>query len=455
MCFVSLITAISLSCLTLLVADSESKDEGGLVNDPDDLGGLTNLGVTQTTLDEYRRQFGEVPSSVRQLTQDQAIKIYKRLYWKPASCNFMPTKLAIAHFDWSVHHGVDGAVRDLQECLGKISVDGSFGANTAKRLEEILQTQGEDSLLQAYLSKRRYFYKNGRLKFRQGWLNRLNDLEKYLAVATVFNPKQTLVSATQTAVEFDSLNTYKYWQEQSHQIEAVRYLWEQAQLPVKEQFITIWHTVETLSKEKFNYKARVDTIIKLEPVDSSHLEAEQIARIKAGTELTCITHDRALNNHIKITLEGATIKGQRQWYLYQPDWESTESLPENDEKIASADHYGDRQIQVPGITNPVYLNAPITDDTPHFYWYEATHNGERIPQTHIHTLNIIKIARLAEQVRKKLGQPLKITSWYRPEPWNSKAGGAKNSTHLQGLAIDFNCGDMSGREMAHRLNDWS
>ena len=31
MCFVSLITAISLSCLTLLVADTESKDEGILL----------------------------------------------------------------------------------------------------------------------------------------------------------------------------------------------------------------------------------------------------------------------------------------------------------------------------------------------------------------------------------------------------------------------------------------
>ena len=112
--------------------------EGGLVSDPDDLGGLTNLGVTQTTLDEYRRQFRGVPSSVREITKEQAIKIYKRLYWELAGCNSMPTRLAIAHFDWSVNHGVGGAVRDLQECLGNIAIDGSFGENTIKRLEEIL-----------------------------------------------------------------------------------------------------------------------------------------------------------------------------------------------------------------------------------------------------------------------------------------------------------------------------
>jgi hypothetical protein len=340
--------------------------------------------------------------------------------------------------------------------LGNITIDGLFGANTKKRLEEILKTQGENNLLKAYLSKRRHFYNNGQPKFRQGWLNRLNDLEKYLAALTTSSaPKQTLISSTPTAIEFDFLNTYKYWQEQSHQIQAVRYLWEQAESQVKEQFIAIWRTAETLGEEKFNYKARVDTVIKLEPVDSSRLKAEKIARLKAGTELTCIAHDRAPNNHIKVTLEGAMIKGQHQWYLYQPDWESTKSLPEDDGAISFTNKPRARGLQVPGITKPLYLNDPIADDTPHFYWYEATHNGERIPQTSIHTQNIIKIARLAEQAREKLGQPLKITSWYRPEPWNSRVGGAKNSTHLQGLAIDFNCGNMSGREMARRLSDWS
>ena len=154
--------------------------EGGLVNDPDDFGGLTNLGVTQMTLDEYRRRFGNAPSSVKQLTKEQAITIYQRLYWQPAGCNFMPKLLAIAHFDWAVNHGVNGAVRDLQQCLGKIDVDGIFGVNTKTRLAEILKTQGESNLLKAYLSKRRHFYSNGQLKFRQGWLNRLNDLEQKL-----------------------------------------------------------------------------------------------------------------------------------------------------------------------------------------------------------------------------------------------------------------------------------
>ncbi len=40
------------------------------------------------------------------------------------------------------------------------------------------------------------------------------------------------------------------------------------------------------------------------------------------------------------------IKGQRQWYLYRPDWESTESLPENDGKRAFIDQLGDRGVRV-------------------------------------------------------------------------------------------------------------
>ncbi|MGK7961332.1 D-Ala-D-Ala carboxypeptidase family metallohydrolase, partial [Crocosphaera sp.] len=314
-----------------------------------------------------------------------------------------------------------------------------------------------------YLGKRRYFYEHGNPKFRQGWLNRLNDLEKYLNklpstpspppgpwIKPVITPKPT--------EEFDFLDTYQYWDNLPHQIDAAKYLWNNTQSDIKNHFVEIWRKMSFDSHPKLNYRAKFDTSVKLQPLDSKQLSRDQVARLKGGTELTCIAHEQAPGNHIKVTLEGSNIRGYREWYLFAPHWESTESLPEGKQEIS----FGKREnnlarpggpvITVPGI-GTVYLNDPIPG-TQHFYWYEATHGGQRIPQHESHAQNIIKIARLAEEARAKLGHPLRITSWYRPEPWNSRCGGAKNSVHLRGSAIDFNAGTMRGREMARILSDW-
>lgn len=455
------------------------KWEGGFVHNPNDPGGRTNLGITQGTLNEYNRRFGGMPADVKQLNSGQATTIYQRQFWQPAGCHVMPRRLSIAHFDWSVNHGVGGAVKDLQRCLGKIGIDGGFGTQTERRLNEYLSSYGESALLQSYLAERRRCYErlaqDPKLRvFLQGWLNRLNDLEKYLAtlpatpppvaVAAVGLPQPTIVSPPPT---FDFVNIFKYWENSPHQIQAANYLWDNTQPAVKDQFIQIWRTpisppptlvAEPVTDEKFNYTALQHTTVKLSALDSSQLPAEQVARIRAGTELTCIAHETAPGNHVKVTLDGATIRGQRVWYLYKPHWQLEQSQPEADEEITLTKEPlpGDRgrAIQVPGLSAPVYLNDPIRPETPHFYWYEATHGGERIPQNSTHTANIIKIARMAEEARAKLGQPLRITSWYRPEPYNSRAGGAKQSSHLQGLALDFNCGTMSGKQMARILSNW-
>jgi uncharacterized protein YcbK (DUF882 family) len=40
-------------------------------------------------------------------------------------------------------------------------------------------------------------------------------------------------------------------------------------------------------------------------------------------------------------------------------------------------------------------------------------------------------------LEKNTKNRINITSWFRPEPWNGRAGGVSNSTHLDGGAIDF------------------
>ncbi|MGL4402480.1 MAG: D-Ala-D-Ala carboxypeptidase family metallohydrolase [Fusobacteriaceae bacterium] len=51
--------------------------------------------------------------------------------------------------------------------------------------------------------------------------------------------------------------------------------------------------------------------------------------------------------------------------------------------------------------------------------------------------NIYYTAKRMEEFRKLLGEPVNVLSWYRSPKANANAGGAKNSAHLQGLAVDF------------------
>ena len=48
---------------------------------------------------------------------------------------------------------------------------------------------------------------------------------------------------------------------------------------------------------------------------------------------------------------------------------------------------------------------------------------------------------LAEKVRQKLGVPMFVNSACRCRMHNGKVGGSPNSKHLDGLAMDFHCGD--------------
>lgn len=45
-----------------------------------------------------------------------------------------------------------------------------------------------------------------------------------------------------------------------------------------------------------------------------------------------------------------------------------------------------------------------------------------------------------EYIREKTGQPVIINSGYRSPEVNKAVGGAQASMHLQGLAVDINCG---------------
>ena len=107
--------------------------EGGYVNDPDDLGGETNFGIT-------KRFYPNV--DIKNLTKEQAKKIYHQDYWRPAKCDEVPAKLRHIYFDMWVNFGRGGAVKVLQRAANaknreKIDVDGGIGPATLKAIQNL------------------------------------------------------------------------------------------------------------------------------------------------------------------------------------------------------------------------------------------------------------------------------------------------------------------------------
>ena len=95
-------------------------------------------------------------------------------------------------------------------------------------------------------------------------------------------------------------------------------------------------------------------------------------------------------------------------------------------------------IKVPGISRQLALDEPISTNSPHFSWFEATKGGSRIPADEAITISIIRIACALEDVRDKFGgKSITITSWYRPVAVNRAVGGARLSKHVEGHAVDI------------------
>lgn len=99
----------------------------------------------------------------------------------------------------------------------------------------------------------------------------------------------------------------------------------------------------------------------------------------------------------------------------------------------------------------VNLNSRIPGAA-NFYWYEATHGGTRIPPNEEVVNGICKIAVMAEEARNLIKVPMRITSWYRPADINASVGGAANSCHIYGEAIDFYADPYLGVNIFHILN---
>lgn len=133
--------------------------EGGYVNDPDDLGGETNKGITKSTYDHYRKNKGEPLQSVKYISDEEVHEIYYQNYYKASGADKISDKrLAFYVFDTAVNMGVSRAQSFLREC-------------------------DEDPTVYEQLRRDKYteFVKiNPRQeKYMQGWSNRVNSMVNF------------------------------------------------------------------------------------------------------------------------------------------------------------------------------------------------------------------------------------------------------------------------------------
>lgn len=155
------------------------KWEGGFVNDPDDLGGATNKGVTLSTYMQYCRKKGyPVPTAERlkNLSDREWTEILKTMYWDRWKADQIESQsVADILVDWVWASGNYG-IKIPQKLLG-VTVDGIVGPKTIdavnlrnpRELFDMIKIARFD-YIEDICRKR-----PANNKFKRGWLNRIND----------------------------------------------------------------------------------------------------------------------------------------------------------------------------------------------------------------------------------------------------------------------------------------
>lgn len=221
-----------------------------------------------------------------------------------------------------------------------------------------------------------------------------------------------------------------------------------------------------------------DTYLKALPIQASKLRDKnipnQLISVKAGTALDIVDHapyegipESTADDHVFVQLE-QPLQGYEgiRWFIYGLHAQVEGTDPNNNpqevaepatpkptpaapapaeishadkSKVAKQPDYGPT-MSIPGISRPVGIYEPIYFEPSHchFTWSEFTKGGSRVPVNATITQRIVKLAKYMEGVRSFLGErPIHITSGYRDPYSNRSVGGARDSRHMYGDAVDF------------------
>jgi lysozyme family protein len=149
------------------------KSEGGFVNHPSDPGGMTNLGVTKATWENWvGRESDE--AEMRGLTPEKVEPLYKKKYWDAVRGDELPMGLDYLMFDFAVNAGAGRAIKTLQTAVG-VTPDGGFGPMTMAAVQAV----DPNELIERFSQAKEDFYRSLTTfaTFGKGWLNRVADVK--------------------------------------------------------------------------------------------------------------------------------------------------------------------------------------------------------------------------------------------------------------------------------------
>lgn len=202
------------------------------------------------------------------------------------------------------------------------------------------------------------------------------------------------------------------------------------------------------------------TLLLKEDVTLKHPSLDEIAFARSGMELSTL-HWVVNDGLVTFTLDDKTIVSSKG--VERNTWTVTETVI----AFTPAQPEDNGVIKTPKLTSqpkeyPVawkqdnigaFLKYAIVPGG-NFTWWEATHGGSRMPPDQVTVDAIVRIAKLAQKARTQIGLPFNITSWYRPDPYNRRCGGAVNSQHKVGAAIDFLAEGWSGEKLFRAFDSW-
>jgi hypothetical protein len=217
-------------------------------------------------------------------------------------------------------------------------------------------------------------------------------------------------------------------------------------------------------------RAKADTWLKQSTGPSGEIDDGRKALVSVGDEITIIAMSQESSaGHYRITLDTNVPSVNKKasfntwWIFASPDhWDILEDnrpAPTDDrlENPPAGANRGHR-FTLPGQSSAFFSGNSIIPKGS-FTWGEALHfqpNGNyRRPANASVVDGIIRIAHNLEEVRAFLGnKPIRINSWYRDPATNARVGGASQSRHLSGDAVDFVVQGIPPHQVNARLEAW-